>query len=105
MWVCDVIVHIFKTGAGSATGANVIEVSAGYDFESDPLCVTEVTVNNECLDSGNEIILSIDSDSLPAEVAVADGCGEARVEVFDDEGTEIMWRNFWCDMCSGTSTI
>ena len=36
-------------------------------------CMTKVTINNDCLVSGNEIILRIDSDRLPAGVAVADG--------------------------------
>jgi hypothetical protein len=57
-----------------------------FDLASEPICVTEVTVNNDCLDSGNVIFLNINNSSLPGGVAVAEGCGSAEVEVFDDEG-------------------
>ena len=61
-------------------------VPEDFDLSSDPLCITEVTVNNDCLDSGNIIFLEIDDDSLPPNVMVGEGCGQAEVEVFDDEG-------------------
>lgn len=98
---CTAITFAILTGiisAGSFTATNVIAVSLGYGLESEPLCVTEVTVNNECLDSGNKIFLEIDSDSLPKSVAVAEECDEAVVEVFDDEGITNDNALLGCDM-------
>lgn len=69
-----------------AIGPESIPIPGGYDMSDDPICVTKTAFNNDCLDDGNYIDLTLTIMGTVSGVAIAADCDEAHVSVFDDEG-------------------
>ena len=58
-----------------------------FDPTDDPICFTATAEDNDCLDSGDTVLLEIqDPASPPANVEIADGCGSIGVQALDSDG-------------------
>lgn len=65
-------------------------ILSGFNSGDLPLCITVNAANNNCLDSGDAVLLEIQElsspDEFPVDVSVAVDCGNSEVNVFDDDG-------------------
>ena len=66
---------------------DAVMIPSGFDPTDDPICITATAEDNDCLDSGDTILLEIqDPTNPPDNVRVADGCDSIGVQALDNDG-------------------